>query len=1054
MEEKNNLIRTYITEILNLLINNGVEVPEEQREKMISQFLNSSKTLEELKPEIKDSLAEYLDEYSNQLISKKLHYLQVTYNGITLNNQDIDLMLIAGANNLQELQVALSKITNISFPLPTSELTEEEFIVLRQQVYNLYLDTLTSRIDYIKSKRIELMRKKDYLKDSGLLSEQEMSIIENILSKSKSNEEIIRKLNEQLPSKVQIIFETLRDFSPIEKTGIKSTTLEASRNLLSEIKYNYNSITIDEEAKYGKIVLQDGTFDFKHLKKSLDFARANRKKVRLNTLLFYMDCPDELYSLEKNPENKALVKQKLKSYVDATTKFISQNGYTDTVRSIDVFNELLNRFAMSGDEPYRYRGDIPQVETKTANGLFGVDDNIKSGWLKHLDIADLCDVIAVARTNLPNIDFMYNDDNLIDPNKFEPTLNLLNQIREQEERLGVRLIDSIGTQMHIDNGMTKEQMKQMIINLSKFGLPIEITEFDLVMTSGVDNLTDAQIETMRQAKINEIYECVSELKDEYNIRGFTIWSKTDKQNFRVSLANEERISRGEEPIDTLHGGYYTEEMLPKGKTLTKNNYQAFNYHTHTYRCGHAGMSTDAEYVENARKNGINQLGFTDHVPVTELEFNDEEQQMHITDVDSYVESIRQLQVENRDMKILCGFEAEYNPMKEKFLGELREKVDYMILGQHYVPNGIGQVSKNNPNYPLEYAEMVCQAMETGIFDIVAHPDIFMKFRDSVKTEEERKLFLENAKIASRRICETSKRLGIPLEINFGGIIVGNKLSDGEYSYPHSLFWDIAAETQVSVLYGVDAHSANQFDLMPNCKEKADIIINPTKLNFVGKDYNPVEARKNNPTLNENYRKRQAQALSYETNLISYITSTVMNKIPDSEFNPNIFSTMSNYMFDKVLSDSRQKADTKKKSLYSKRESTMNNSNLTQQEITFRKNRIEDAILATQQTIETQQQAIARARETVATTIEIGCTNKDECKKVVKVLTEKQDKKDNHTNEFKIEKETSKQQTGEKPKSPVLVKKITTPENKGFVNIITLIQIITTVLIITYILLKK
>ena len=55
---------------------------------------------------------------------KQLHLLQVQYNGITLNNQDIDLMLIAGANNIYELKVALSKITNIKYPIEEMNLTE------------------------------------------------------------------------------------------------------------------------------------------------------------------------------------------------------------------------------------------------------------------------------------------------------------------------------------------------------------------------------------------------------------------------------------------------------------------------------------------------------------------------------------------------------------------------------------------------------------------------------------------------------------------------------------------------------------------------------------------------------------------------------------------------------------------------------------------------------------------------------------------------------------------------------------------------------------------
>ena len=130
---------------------------------------------------------------------KQLHLLQVQYNGITLNNQDIDLMLIAGANNIYELKVALSKITNIKYPIEEMNLTESEFIVLRQRVYDLYLETLTSRPEYIMNKGIELKRKVDYLKASGILSNDEINIVNEILSQSKSKEEIVQRLNCIIP---------------------------------------------------------------------------------------------------------------------------------------------------------------------------------------------------------------------------------------------------------------------------------------------------------------------------------------------------------------------------------------------------------------------------------------------------------------------------------------------------------------------------------------------------------------------------------------------------------------------------------------------------------------------------------------------------------------------------------------------------------------------------------------------------------------------------------------------------------------------------------------
>lgn len=1056
MEEKNKYIETCITNIGEQLSRNGIKITENQLSKVINRFTNSDKSIEEIQKEINILLEEFLENYSKMLEAKQLQDLQVPFNGITLNNQDIDLMLIAGANNPQELQDALSKITNIRLSLNTTELIEEQFVEIRQQIYDMYLDTLTSRNDYIKNRKIELGRKIEYLKSSGILSSEEIATLDNIISSSRNTDEIVERLNQSFSSdKVHRMYEIIRDFTPIEKTGIKSSTLEASRNLIEEIKNNYNSITIDEEAKYGKVALQDGSFNFKHLQKALDFAKTHNKQMRLNTLLFYMDCPDELYNLEKTPENKMLVKQKLQSYVEATTRFVVDNGYSDTVRSVDVFNELLNRFAMNGETPYMYRGDIPQTPTTMPNGEIVVDDNIKSGWLKHLDIADLCDVIAVARKNMPTTDFMYNDDHLIDPKKIAPTIELIKQIRENEKRLGVKLIDSVGTQMHIDNGMTKEQMREMIINLSQFGLPIEITEFDIAMTNGVEKLSEEQIETMRQAKINEIYECVDELREQYNIRGFTIWSKTDKQNFRVFLANEERIPKGLEPIETLHGGYYTEQMQPKNKTLTKSNFQSFNYHTHTNRCGHAGIASDKEYVEYAKQVGITQLGFTDHVPVSELEYQDSEQRMHISDVDEYITSIHQLQQENPTMKIMCGFEAEFDPMKEQFLGELRDKVDYMILGQHFVPYGMSKLpQKNNPEYPIQYAEMLCIAMESGIFDIVAHPDIFMQFRDSLDTEEKKNLFMQNAKIASKAICDKAKELGIPIELNFGGINKGTIMQDGQLAYPHSDFWQIAAETGVSVLYGVDAHTPEQFITMGSEKQKADAIIDPSKLNLVDKNYNPVEARKNNKKLQELYQKGQAKALTYETHLITQITSGIIDRIPDEEFSPETFSYMSEYALANVSQDSTKKASERDKTTISRIETISSDPKLTPQEKAFQLNRSKSTIGHTNDTLSQQQSALERARETISTSVEMGCQSKQDFKAVTTQITEGKTTKSNdrrseisnnlQTVQLATNPTTKKEQT----KGPVLVKKINSNNNsssngnKGFINTVILTLIIT------------
>ena len=989
----------------------------------------------------------------------ELQELPLQYTGITLNNQDIDLMMIATSDTFDALEESLKKVTNIKTTINQNVSIEDE----RQRVFDLYMHSLTPKVDYLKKTGLRLSKKIEYLKQSGILSREEIAMIDEIISTGNTQQEMMRKLIDsysQNPSRLHQIYKTLRDYTPIEKTGIIGTSMEAYRNLYNQIQQNYNSITIDEEAKYGSIVLGDGTFDFDHLKKSLDFAKETGKQVRLNTLIFYQDCPEYLYQLPKNEESKRLVKQKLMDYVSATTKFIAENGYGDVVRSYDVFNELLNRFSLDGTTPYQYRGDIDQNPT-----LYSDFDNVKSGWLKHLEISDLCDIITEVRKNLPTADFMFNDDNWLDPRKIEANKKLILEIQQYEKEHGVKLIDSIGTQMHIDNNSSKTDIENMLRELSKFGLPIEITEFDIVMTKGTKGLSDFEIEILRQQKINEVYSAIEELREECNIRGFTIWSKTNRQNFRVTLENERRIKAGEPTIESLHGGVFTENMEPKSKAykfLLKNNFQTFNYHTHTNRCGHAGISEDSEYVERARANGIKQLGFSDHIPVPELAYQDPEHQMHISEVDEYIESIRHLQAQNPDMKINVGFEVEFDPMKEQFLGELREKVDYMILGQHFVPSSNGLIKKNNnPDYPLKYAEMLCKAMESGIFDIVAHPDIFMELRDSLASEEAKRQFDDNAVVASQMICNKAKEIGIPIELNFAGIDKGQIMSDGKYSYPHPTFWKIASETGVQVLYGVDAHDPSQFDKMGWNKKIADQIIDPGKLNIVSPNYNPVEARKNNSRLQELYTKGQEHATTYETNLATQLVSGMLSEFPDTTEMDDLLLVEVGQKFDQVSTAMKEEAKKREISIAGKIEKLSADKKLSPTEMKFQLEREKQTLQHTEETHAKRQDVLNRTKQAFQYSIEIGCKSKQDVINTVSKITEANTTKNESTREKMLASiERTKQSSSEKPlqqhdKPKVFVKENNTSSNNnapsgnkspssnsGFTNTISLIFIIT------------
>lgn len=981
MDNRYTMIKDLVTQACNRLREMGISIDDSVIETMVQDFHSKDISIDQVKASVLSMEREQRTKHevemvlNNELtIARNLQNLPVQHKGITLHNQDIELMMIATCNNFEELAVVMDKINVGIIP---EGFGNGDFVQYRQTLFDNYINNLTSKNDFFGNKDIEFSRKLEYLSRSGLVTNEEMAEVMRIAKEKKElgNDAIISELTTTFGSeKVHDMLLTIRDFTPVEKSGVKSTSVEYYRSLHTQIKYFHDSITLDEEGKYGKLILQDGTFDDRTLRKDLEYIKSLGKTARVNALMFYMDCPEEIYKLEEGHEATRIAREKLTFYVDEVTKVLAD--YPDVVRSVDVFNELLNRHPIVGDVPYMVRGDIPQnVDSDDF-------DNINAGWLKHLSVEDICEILVTARENLPKVDFMYNDDHLVDPNKLPATIELIRRIQDYSKGLGVQLIDSIGTQLHMDNNISKEELRNMFISLSELGLPIEITEFDLAMTSNVEGLTDDEIETLRQYKINEIYEVINELKDKCDIRGFTVWSKTDSQNFRVSLANEGLIRDGREPITTLHGGAYTEYCLPKSSEISKRiRKQNFNYHGHTSRCGHASSAHESLYVLAAKNMGIKTIGFSDHVAFSPLEYWQQGKRMHISEVEGYITSIRKLQKNNPDMIIRCGFEAEYSPLKVGYLSELRDSSDYMILGQHYVQDGFGIVkSQDNPEYPLIYAESICKAMETGIYDILAHPDYFMLERDTCSTDEKRQLFMENAKKASYMICERAREMGIPLELNARGMDYERGI-DGEYKYPHSVFWNAAAEVGNEVLFGVDAHYPGHLMHIDDSREEIAAAIDISKLKLVSDDYDPVLAREKNERLQQAFAETRESSVTAETAMIEMLLNN-FEIDSESELSEQFISNLDSWreQFAENAEAKIKKVDEKLETIERDVKISDTEKQLKRDKYALRKARI-------QETLEVRREAISRCKESVLEAKAIGCSSKEEYVEIIGVLTE-------------------------------------------------------------------
>ena len=162
--------------------------------------------------------------------------------------------------------------------------------------------------------------------------------------------------------------------------------------------------------------------------------------------------------------------------------------------------------------------------------------------------------------------------------------------------------------------------------------------------------------------------------------------------------------------------------------------------------------------------------------------------------------------------------------------------------------------------------------------------------------------------------------------------------------------------------------------------------------------------------------------------------------------------MSEYALANVSQDSTKKASERDKTTISKIESISSDSKLTPQEKAFQLNRAKTSIEHTNDTLSQQQSALERAKESINTSIEMGCQSKAEFKNTVIQLTEgKTTKKEEVRNTMANNIQRTHQinngmSVNQQTKGPVLVKTNNntsgTSGNKGFINTITLTLIIT------------
>ena len=224
-----------------------------------------------------------------------------------------------------------------------------------------------------------------------------------------------------------------------------------------------------------------------------------------------------------------------------------------------------------------------------------------------------------------------------------------------------------------------------------------------------------------------------------------------------------------------------------------------DYHMHTPLCRHA-VGDPTEYAARAVKLGLTEIGFSDHSPLRQDDFDN--WRMRLDQLDQYVEDVRRAQRDFPNLQIRLAMEVDYFRDGEDWIRELaaRHPWDYFIGSVHYVSDWAIDdptlVFKWKERDPLEvwsiYFETLAMAATSGLFEIIGHADLPKKF--NVRP-------IEDCRPLYRKFLDAAKKADVAIELNTAGL-----RKDCKEIYPCRDLLDLAFQRQVPITFGSDAHA--------------------------------------------------------------------------------------------------------------------------------------------------------------------------------------------------------------------------------------------------------
>lgn len=227
-----------------------------------------------------------------------------------------------------------------------------------------------------------------------------------------------------------------------------------------------------------------------------------------------------------------------------------------------------------------------------------------------------------------------------------------------------------------------------------------------------------------------------------------------------------------------------------------------DYHIHSKLCRH-GYGEIYEYVEAAITKGLTEIGFSEHIPIPDLD--DPTGRMVIDDWDKYVNDVFKSRELYPEISIKFGIEADYIPVHMDYIARFIKEYpfDYVIGSIHFLEDW--DFSNLTLLYRLDefgvnrlyqrYYELIVEAAVTGLYDIIGHLDLPKKIGKQPSIDISEKI--TNA-------LYSIKQGNLALDVNTSGI-----RKEPKEIYPRKDILEQAFQLGIPVVLGSDAHQPDE-----------------------------------------------------------------------------------------------------------------------------------------------------------------------------------------------------------------------------------------------------